>query len=175
MRRKHSLRRMGAANAASKMMIIVDSTLILLYDRTLECCVDVPVEVRTVVGGPVGGEVGSFVGGPVGGEVGSFVGGPVGGEVGSRLTTLERAKRNVRVVIALSLTESQQELYVGVLNSMQTEWRKDEHDVHTRVIDDFEAAVVSSPSKQQQHKETKQLKWWEMRDHVDTQCPLNEY
>ena len=110
---------MGAANAASKMMIIVDSTLILLCGRTLECCIGVPVEVGTVVGGPVGGEVGSFVGGPgggevgsfvggpVGGEVGSLVGGPVGGEVGSRLTTLERAKRNVRVVIALSLTESQ--------------------------------------------------------------------
>ncbi len=59
----------------------------------------------TVVGGPVGGEVGSIVGGPVGGEVGSFVGDPDGGEVGSRFTTLERAKRNVRV-IALSLTES---------------------------------------------------------------------
>ena len=86
---------MGAANAASKMMIIVDSTLILLYARTLECCVDVPVEVGTVVGGPVGG------------EVGSFVGGPVGGEVGSRFTTLERARRNVRVITALPLTESQ--------------------------------------------------------------------
>ena len=106
MRRKHSLRRMGVANAASKMMIIVNSTLISLYGRTLECCIDVPVEVGTVVGGPVGGEVGSFVGGPVGGEVGSFVGGPVGGEVGSRLTTLERANRNVRVITALSLTES---------------------------------------------------------------------
>ena len=58
------------------------------------------------VGVPVWGEVGTSVGGPDGGEVGSFVGGPVGGEVGSRLTTLERAKRNVREITALSLTES---------------------------------------------------------------------
>ena len=50
--------------------------------------------------------MGTVVGGPDGGEVGSIVGGPVGGEVGSRFTTLERAKRNVRVVTALSLTES---------------------------------------------------------------------
>jgi len=88
---------MGDARVASNMIIIVNSTLILLCGRALECCVGVSVRV----------EVGTFVGEPVGGEVGPFVGGPVGGEVGSRLTTLERAKRNVRVVIALSLTESQ--------------------------------------------------------------------
>ena len=136
MRRKHSLRRMGVANAASKMMIIVNSTLILLYVRTLECCIDVPVEIGTV-------------GGPVGGEVGSFVGGPVGGEVGSRFTTLERVRRNVRVITALPLTESLLGQYVGVLNSMQTEWRKDEHDVHTVVIDDFAAATVDWQSELQ--------------------------
>jgi len=75
----------------------MSAVLIILCDLNLdcrECCVDVPVEVGTVVGEPVGG------------EVGPFVGEPVGGEVGSRFTTLERAKRNVRVVIALSLTES---------------------------------------------------------------------
>ena len=71
-------------------------TFIIPCGRNLDCRVGVPVW----------GEVGTSVGGPVGGEVGSFVGDPDGGEVGSRLTTLERAKRNVRVVIALSLTES---------------------------------------------------------------------
>ena len=76
----------------------MSAVLIILCDLNLdcrECCVDVPVEVGTVVGEPVGG------------EVGPFVGEPVGGEVGSRLITLDRAKRNVRVITALSLTESQ--------------------------------------------------------------------
>ena len=95
----------------------------------------------------MGGEVGSLVGGPVGGEVGSLVGGPVGGEVGSKIATLERVIKQVFGVITALRPESSLVRIVGVLSNMHTEWKKDEHDVHTRIINDFEAAVVGRSSK----------------------------
>ena len=97
----------------------------------------------TIVGGPVGGEVGSIVGEPDGGEVGSIVGGPVGGEVGSKNSTLERVLQQVFGVITALRLEALLVQFVGVLESIQAEVREDEHGILTCVGEDFDCCCGS--------------------------------